>query len=188
MLPLTSAGRRWLLEVARRSLEAAGRRAACHLPEPPSGLPAADREQLERPLAAFVSLYKEGQLRGCIGHVAADLPLTRVVAEMTRAAALEDTRFDPVSAEEVPQISVEISVLSPLFPIRPAEIVAGTHGLVVRQDERRGLLLPQVAADRHWDAEQVLRETCRKAGLPPDAWKTGATLEAFTADIIAEGG
>jgi AmmeMemoRadiSam system protein A len=176
-----------LLDLARRALEAAGRGEDFPAPAAPRELPALDRQELERPHGAFVSLHKAGQLRGCIGHVAEDLPLRLVVAEMAWAAAREDSRFPPVSKEETSEIEVEISVLSPLFPIRPEEIVPGKHGLMVRRGLYRGLLLPQVAAACHWDAERFLGETCRKAGLSPDAWKRGATLEAFTAEVITEG-
>ena len=186
MSPLTSAARRWLLELARGALEAAAKGDSFRAPRPPAGLPAADQEELLRPRAAFVSLHKKGRLRGCVGHVAFDTPLAQVVGEMARAATLQDDRFPPVSRDEVPEIEVEISLLSPFFPIRPEQIIAGTHGLLVRRGLYRGLLLPQVATTYNWDAERFLREACRKAGLPRDAWKHGASLEAFTAEVIAE--
>lgn len=186
MLPLTSAARRWLLQVARRAVEAAGRRETMRPPRPPAGLPPSDRVELERPQAAFVTLRKQGRLRGCVGHTGFDTPLTRVVVEMAQAAAREDNRFPPVASDEVSDIQLEISVLSPFFPIDPDRIIPGTHGLMVRQGSERGLLLPQVASALHWDSVRFLRETCRKAGLDPDAWKHGALLEAFTAEVIAE--
>lgn len=186
MSRLSSEGRRWLLGVARAALEAAGDQERFQTPRPPADLPEADRKELERPLAAFVSLHKADELRGCVGHVEADLPLRQVVAEMAQAAALDDTRFSPVTRQEIAEIDVEISVLSPFFPITREEIVPGVHGLAVRQGRRRGLLLPQVAATLHWNAEQFLEETCRKAGLPRDAWKRGAVVEAFTAEVFGE--
>jgi len=186
MSPLSSAARRWLLEVARAALAAAGSGKSFEPPQPPSGLPASDQAELQRPQAAFVSLHQQGRLRGCVGHTSFDLPLLRVVSEMAQAAACEDTRFDPVGPDEIPQIQVEISLLSTFFPILPEQVVAGTHGLLVRQGRRRALLLPQVALDCRWDAERFLRETCLKAGLPANAWKHGATLEAFTAEVITE--
>ncbi len=109
-----------------------------------------------------------------------------VVADMARAAALEDSRFPPVTPEEVPGIEIEISVLSPFFFIAPDQIIPGVHGLFVRRGFHRGLLLPQVAETHHWDGMRLLQETCKKAGLPPDAWQHGATIEAFTADILSE--
>ena len=185
MSPLSSAAGRWLLEQARAAVEAAGRGQAYRAAEIPAELGSEDRRELERPRAAFVSLHKHGKLRGCVGHVAIDTPLRQVVAEMAQAAALDDTRFPPVTAEETADLAIEISVLSPLAPIRPEEVRPGVHGLAVRQGWRRGLLLPQVAASQHWDAERFLSETCRKAGLEPDAWKRGAEVEGFTAEVIS---
>ena len=185
MSPLSSAARRWLLQQARAAVEAAGCRQAYRVPEIPSELGPEDRQELERPQAAFVSLHKHGKLRGCVGHVAFDTPLKRVVAEMAQAAALDDTRFPPVTAGEVPNLEIEISVLSPFFPIRPEQVTPGVHGLAVRQGCRRGLLLPQVATAQKWDAERFLSETCRKAGLEPEAWKHGAEVEGFTAEVIS---
>lgn len=184
MLPLSNAGRDWLLVVAREALTAAARGEPYDAPGALSHLPPADREEVERPRAAFVTLHQEGQLRGCIGHTATDTPLRVVVAEMTRAAALEDSRFPPVTPDEVPGIELEISVLSPFFPISPDQVVPGVHGLAVQCGFCRGLLLPQVATAYHWDAGRLLEETCRKAGLSPDAWKHGASLRGFTAELI----
>lgn len=184
MLPLSNAGRDWLLVVARDALTAAARGEPYHPPKAPSHLPPSDREELERPRAAFVTLHQDGDLRGCIGHTATDTPLRVVVAEMTSAAALEDSRFPPVTPDEVPGVELEISVLSPFFPISPDQIVPGVHGLVVQRGFRRGLLLPQVATAYHWDAQRLLEETCRKAGLSPEAWKHGASLQGFTAELV----
>ncbi|MBI3666097.1 MAG: AmmeMemoRadiSam system protein A [Acidobacteria bacterium] len=186
MSPLSRAARRWLLELARGALEAAARGESFQAPPPPSELSATDREELRRPCAAFVSLHKLGELRGCVGHVAFDTPLAEVVGEMAQAAALDDDRFPPVTPDEVPEIDIEISLLSPFFPIRPEQVIAGTHGLLVRRGLYRGLLLPQVATAYHWSGEQFLGEACRKAGLPQDAWQHGAALEAFTAEVIEE--
>ncbi len=185
MSPLSSAARRWLLQQARASVEAAGRRQAYRVPEIPAELGPEDRRELERPQAAFVSLHKRGKLRGCVGHVAFDTPLKQVVAEMAQAAALDDMRFPQVTAQEVSDLEIEISVLSPFFRIRPDEVTPGVHGLAVRQGWRRGLLLPQVATAQKWDAKRFLSETCRKAGLEPEAWKHGAEVEAFTAEVIS---
>lgn len=186
MLPLSNAARIWLLELARQSLQAAARGKGFDPPPPPAHLPPSDHAELARPRAAFVTLHRQGHLRGCVGNTAFDTPLTQVVADMARAAALEDSRFPPVAPNEVPEIDLEISVLSPLFPIAPDQIVPGAHGLLVRRGLHRGLLLPQVATLYNWDSLRLLEETCRKAGLPPDAWKRGATVEAFTADILSE--
>jgi AmmeMemoRadiSam system protein A len=163
-----------LLEIAREAVNAAseGRR---HRP-PPESAP----ELLEL-RAAFVTLRKAGDLRGCIGSTVARYPLYRAVAESAFSAAREDPRFPPVEAAELPEITIEISVLSRFTDIRPEDIVVGTHGLMVSKGASRGLLLPQVAVDRHLTAEQFLEMTCRKAGLPKDAWRHGVKIQAFTA-------
>jgi uncharacterized protein (TIGR00296 family) len=113
--------------------------------------------------------------------------LAETVARCAVSAAREDDRFDPVQSEEVMQLEIEISVLSPPKPITPNEIVVGTHGLIVECGPFRGLLLPQVATERKWNAEKFLSETCVKAGLPSDAWKSGETqIFGFTAEVFSE--
>lgn len=186
MSPLSETARRWLLELARHALGAATRGEALAEPQIPPELPDPDRQRLAQPHCIFVSLHKHGQLRGCVGHLALDAPLYELVVDMAEAAALDDIRFQPVSEEELGDLDVEISVLSPFFPAGPEQIVPGTHGLLVQQGPLRGLLLPQVASEHNWDAVRFLRETCRKAGLPSDAWKRGATVEAFTAEVFGE--
>jgi AmmeMemoRadiSam system protein A len=135
---------------------------------------------------AFTTLHLEGELRGCVGYVVAMYPLYRTVAETAIAAAFHDNRFYPVSASEAPRLKIEISVLSPMFPIKAEQVQIGRHGLVVSRGGARGLLLPQVPVEHHWSREQYLEQTCIKAGLPPDAWREGATLEAFTAEVFGE--
>jgi AmmeMemoRadiSam system protein A len=142
--------------------------------------------KLAAPGAAFVTLTKNGRLRGCIGFTEAVAPLFKVVQECAVAAATEDPRFPPVTPKELPSLRVEISVLTPLFPIRPEEVEVGRHGLMVSQGRMRGLLLPQVPVEWGWDREAFLDQTCLKAGLPPSAWQHGATLEAFTAEVFGE--
>ncbi len=135
---------------------------------------------------AFTTLHLEGQLRGCVGYVFPAYSLYRTVAETAQAAAFRDARFPPVIAEEAPRLSVEISVLSPLAPITPEEIEIGRHGLVITYGTRRGLLLPQVPAEHGWDRDTFLEQVCYKAGLPPDAWRHGALIEGFTAEVFGE--
>jgi AmmeMemoRadiSam system protein A len=113
-------------------------------------------------------------------------PLYATVRECAVAAALHDPRFHPVAPQEVPELSLEISVLSPLAEITPEEIEVGRHGLLISRGAQRGLLLPQVAVEWHWNREQFLEETCLKAELPADAWRHGATLQAFTAQAFEE--
>ncbi len=141
---------------------------------------------LSEPRGAFTTLHLDGKLRGCVGYIVAALPLFQTIVDTAVAAAFRDDRFEPVRADEAPQLQIEISVLSPLKPIRPEDVEVGKHGLIVSMGPWRGLLLPQVPIEWSWDRETFLAQTCRKAGLPPDAWKKGATLEAFTAEVFGE--
>jgi AmmeMemoRadiSam system protein A len=141
---------------------------------------------LEEPRGVFTSLYLNGALRGCVGYVLPIGSVYRAVVETARAAAFEDTRFPPVKIDEAPHLQVELSVLSLPQPIAPESIEIGRHGLLVSMAGYRGLLLPQVPLEHNWDRETFLNQTCRKAGLPMDAWRNGATVEAFTAEIFGE--
>ena len=143
---------------------------------------------LAEPRGAFTTLYHRGNLRGCVGYIAAVASLYQTVVDTARGAAFEDTRFCPVAREELPELRVSLSILSPVTPIRPEAIKAGRHGLVISQAGYRGLLLPQVAVEHGWDRVTFLEQTCRKAGLPRDAWRKGATIEAFTAEVFGEDG
>lgn len=137
---------------------------------------------------AFVTLHNHGRLRGCIGHLVSHRPLFETVKEMAMAAATQDPRFTPVNPEELDDLDIEISVLSPFSPLKEvSEIVVGRHGLVVSRGGHRGLLLPQVAEEYGWDAVTFLGHTCEKAGLPPDAWRDPAThIEIFSAQVFGE--
>jgi len=178
---LTHEERGVLLSLARRSIEAAlaGRDAPA---------PAFSSQALATESGAFVTLEKGGALRGCIGHVRAYKPLEQTVSEMAVAAALHDPRFPPVTADELDGLTVEISVMSPLTAVEDvSEIEVGTHGLIIQDGGRSGLLLPQVATDYGWDRETFLEHTCMKAGLPPDSWKQeGVTILKFTAEVFGE--
>ena len=145
-------------------------------------------QHMEEPRGVFTTLYLHGKLRGCVGYVAPVLPLHRAVFETARAAASQDTRFTPVTRDEVHVLQVSLSILSPLFPIEAARVEIGRHGLVVSSGVRRGLLLPQVPVEHGWSRQEFLEQTCRKAGLDRDAWKAGATLEAFTAEVFGDPG
>ena len=174
--------RRILLETAHRAIEAAfTERQFVALPDART-LPT----RLNQPRGAFCTLHLEGRLRGCIGYIAAVKPLVQTVAETAISAAFYDPRFPGVTPNEAPHLKIEISVLSLPRPIRAQDVVVGKHGLIVSQGSRRGLLLPQVAPEHGWDAETFLAQTCVKAGLPPDAWRHGAKLEAFTAEVFGE--
>ena len=141
---------------------------------------------LAEPRGAFTSLYLHGELRGCVGYVLPTSSLYRAVAETARAAAFDDNRFPPVTKEEAAQLEIELSILSPPQRIRAEEVEVGRHGLLISGHGRRGLLLPQVPIERNWDRITFLEQTCRKAGLPADAWQKDATIEAFTAEVFGE--
>ena len=169
--PISDAGRRRLLEIARRSVEAAVARA----PRPHFEVP---EPELQAHCGVFVTLKNTGRLRGCIGRFSADEPLWQVVAEMAVSSATHDFRFlaDPITAEEVPQLTIDISVLSPMRKIdNPLDIELGVHGIYVRgAGGRGGTYLPQVATEHHMTKEQFLSSCCSsKAGHSPDAWRTG---------------
>ena len=135
---------------------------------------------------AFVTLTKSGQLRGCIGNIVGTKPLITTVAEMARAAALEDPRFPRVTPAELPSLDFEISVLTPIRKVNDiSEIKVGRDGIMISRGFNRGLLLPQVATEYGWDLDMFLEHTCIKAGLPRDAWKQkGTVIEAFSAEVF----
>ena len=176
------ADRALLLTIAREAI-------AAHLnPSMQSAISDMPSAILARPGGAFVTLHKRGDLRGCIGHVEPTEPLGTVVPRCAVAACSSDPRFPPVTPGELAQIDVEISLLGPLEPIAgPDDILVGRHGLVVERGWQRGLLLPQVATEWTWSAEEFLAHTCQKAGLPRDAWQKGATIWRFEAEVFGEG-
>jgi AmmeMemoRadiSam system protein A len=135
---------------------------------------------------AFTSLYLNGELRGCVGYILPVSSVYRAVIDTARAAAFEDARFHPVTMEEGRHLVIELSILTPPRPISAEAVEVGRHGLLIGMAGQRGLLLPQVPTERNWDRLTFLEQTCRKAGLPPDAWKHGATIEAFTAEVFGE--
>jgi len=136
----------------------------------------------------FVSLHRRGHLRGCIGYLEAVKPLGQSVVEMAAAAAFHDPRFRPLGKEELADLDVEISVLTPMQRLEKVEnIEVGKHGLYIEKGSCRGLLLPQVAVEYRWDRTKFLEQTCCKAGLPPQAWKDPDTrIYTFTADIFSD--
>jgi AmmeMemoRadiSam system protein A len=170
--------RQLLLHLAHESIQATLDGRPLRLPDIP--------DHLKQPRGAFTTIYLDGQVRGCVGYVQAVAPLYQTVAETASAAAFHDLRFLPVNREEAARLKVSISVLSPLTPIGPENIELGRHGLLISMGNRRGLLLPQVSIEHHWDVTTFLQQTCRKAGLDADAWQRGATLEGFTAEIFGE--
>lgn len=175
--------RRLLLNLAHDSIGAALRRSSA---DAATSLAVPASSHLSEARGAFTTLHLHDRLRGCVGFVQPLRPLYQTVAETAVAAAFNDPRFDPVTDDEAPLLKIEISVLSLLRPITLPEIEIGRHGLVVTHRFQRGLLLPQVALEHEWDRETFLAETCQKAGLPPDAWLHGATVEGFTAEVFGE--
>jgi len=176
----TPAERQLLLEIAHRSIATS----FCNTVEPQPDYPPHFYEHR----GVFSTLYLDGQLRGCVGYALPVTPLHRAVADSARAAAFEDGRFLPVTEDEAPRLLISLSVLSRLFPVLPDQVEVGRHGLVVSLGPQRGLLLPQVPVEHNWDRETFFQQTCRKAGLDLDAWRHGASLEAFTAEVFGDEG
>ena len=179
--------KRWLLALARHTLE--------HLEpagseKPPETMLAADPipDAVQANAGVFVTLRNQSELRGCIGYVAPLMPLYRAVIENTVNAARKDPRFPPVKKRELPDLDIEISVMSPPREIHSVdEIEIGRHGLIVGNEWSHGLLLPQVAQEYGWNSETFLSQTCRKAGLPANAWREGdLTIEVFSAQVFSE--
>jgi AmmeMemoRadiSam system protein A len=180
--PLSAEDRQTLLDIARLALEQ--RLGAGELPSYD-----ADSEALYEPRAVFVTLRSRetGELRGCRGEIQARSPLIDAVARIAVASATDDSRFQPVTLEELSDIHIEISALTPMQPIEPEEVEVGRHGLWIVQGLYSGLLLPQVAVRFGWDREQFLKGTCTKAGLPDDAWMSDTTeLFGFETEVWEE--
>lgn len=177
---LEGAARAELLGIARRAIEGTVREGRA--PEPKSA-----NEALQTPQGAFVTITIGGELRGCIGTFREDTPLYRTVAQMAVAAAKEDPRFPPLTAAELPRIHLEISALTPMKPVADVrEIEVGRHGLYITRGFNSGVLLPQVATEYGWDRTTFLEQTCRKAGLPKNAWQEGAKILSFEAEVFGE--
>jgi len=171
-----------LLKIARNAVEEKARTGKT--PPAPKDFP----ESLSGNQGAFVTLHKRGRLRGCIGTFTGGGPLAGTVHNMAIAAGWDDPRFPHVTEKELPDLDIEISVLSPLRKIKDiAEIEVGKHGIYLTKDFHRGVLLPQVAVEQGWDRDTFLRHTCIKAGLPPESWKDpDAAIEVFSAQIFGE--
>ncbi|MBF0170247.1 MAG: AmmeMemoRadiSam system protein A [Nitrospinae bacterium] len=176
---LTEGEKRGLLALARGAI---AERFGMTPTEPPPGA------TLPRWSAgAFVTLHDGGALRGCIGQLVADGPLADVVRAMAVEAAFGDRRFAPLSRSEFPRIAIEISVMSPPAPVAGWEAIdIPRHGVVMTCKGRRGVFLPQVAAERGWDRETTLDHLALKVGLSPGAWREGATFSVFEAEVFGE--
>ncbi len=177
--PHSAEERKFLLSVARQAIAAALEHR--HFDAEPM------TERLAEHAAVFTTLHVDGALRGCVGQVIAIESLTAAVAHTAVSAAFSDPRFAPLTAEELARAHIDLSVLTPLSPIRREQIVIGRHGLVISLGPYRGLLLPQVPVEQGWDVETFLAYTCMKAGLPPSSWQSpDAQLLAFEAEVFGE--
>jgi len=183
------------VRVARRAIEEA--LSAPHHRDPAKGAPGVNLPPVfDEPRGAFVTLkrYPDDALRGCIGYPLPVLPLGTAVARAAVSAAVEDYRFRPVRALELPRITIEVSVLTVPVPLRfttPEEairaVVVGRDGLIVEGLGSSGLLLPQVAPEQGWSTEELLEGTCEKAGLPALAWRDPRVkVRRFEAEIFRE--
>lgn len=149
----------------------------------------ADSEALSQQRAAFVTWRKRstGELRGCIGEVIAQRSLIESVVRMAVASGTQDPRFPPITMNEMPNLTVEISALTPMTPIEPDDVEVGRHGLMIAKGHRSGLLLPQVPVEQGWSREGFLRGLCSKAGLRREAWKDpDVRLLSFEAEVWGE--
>lgn len=177
---LTPSQKKYLLNLARQAISQYLQDGTTLEVEP-------EEAALKENRGAFVTLKNGDQLRGCIGYPLPIKPLFQTIIDATIAAATQDYRFPPVTAEELPQIKIEISVLTLPRPIKdPDEFEVGRHGLIITQGFNKGLLLPQVPVEWGWDRETFLRHACLKAGLPEDAWRKGAKIEIFEAEVFSE--
>lgn len=178
--PLTSEERKLLLEIARDSIFSFILQGEI----PPRTI---TDPKLQKRLGCFVSIKKNGALRGCIGNFTSDKPLWQMIQEMAVSAATRDPRFYPMKKEDLTDFSLEISILSPLQRISSIEeIVVGIHGLYIEKNFSRGVLLPQVAVELGWNREVFLDQTCIKAGLKKDSWQEGADIYIFSAEVFGE--
>lgn len=172
-----------LLEIARKSIARVFDKSRPAPVEDPDALPA----KLKRVQGAFVTLTLQHQLRGCVGHIEGRMPLYRTVEENAVNAAFRDLRFAQLSPEEFDRVRIEISVLSPLEPVASwQEIEVGRHGMVLKKGSQQAVFLPHVATEQGWDLETTLTHLAGKAGLSPNAWKSGCEYDVFTAQVFHE--
>lgn len=179
-MPLTREERKTLLKTARRAIK--NNLGLASEADPPEPTPA-----LRENRGAFVTLHRGEALRGCIGAITTEKPLVETIAEMAVSASSRDPRFPPVTSDELGSLEIEVSVLSNFREIQgPEEVEVGRHGLLVAMGNHSGLLLPQVATEYGFTPEVFLDETCFKAGLEPGAWRKGAKVYSFEAEVFGE--
>ncbi len=178
--PLTAADKKILLAIARKSITR-------FLSTDTVPLIRETSPTLQRPQGAFVTLKKNGELRGCIGNMVSELPLAQTVGKVALLAAFADNRFERVRASELPELDIEISVLTPMKPLlRVEDIVIGRDGVYMQKENRSAVFLPQVAPEQGWDRSAMLRNLCLKAGLPENSWKSGAKFFVFQSEVFGE--
>lgn len=179
--PLDVESQRELLAIARKCITAAV-----------TGVKKPDIGKIDGQLAwkrgAFVTLEINGNLRGCIGHITDDIPIAEVVAEYAVLSAMNDTRFSPVTSEELPKIEISISAMSPIVEVKSHEdFKVGIHGILIKKNGRQAIFLPQVAVEQGWDKETTLKHLCMKAWLSPEAWKDpDCRFFVYTAQVFCE--
>ncbi|HET6489762.1 MAG TPA: AmmeMemoRadiSam system protein B [Syntrophales bacterium] len=177
---LTPSDRKALLRMARETIERFLTTKTAPLARNPS-------PDLEQTRGMFVTLNKHGALRGCIGEITAEKPLYQLVGSVALKSALEDPRFPPLRREELQDIEIEISVLTPAAPVASADdIVVGRDGVILKKSGRSAVFLPQVATEQGWGRDQMLDQLCMKAGLPAGSWKSGAQFLTFQAEVFSE--
>lgn len=181
LIALSSSDKKKLLQLARESMER-------HFSGLPSTAAPIEDAALNQVCGAFVTLRKNGKLRGCIGNLPGNAPLYQAVQKLAVSSATEDSRFQPVEPSELPDLCVEITVLSPLKKVQsPDEIVPGVHGVMIEKGPRTGIFLPQVATEQNWSRMELLENLCvHKAGLTPEAWRESANLYIFTGESFKE--
>ncbi len=180
MADLTDLEKKELLGLARETIKK-------YLDSGKADCPPAEKPVFLEKRGVFVTLHRDGELRGCIGYPLPMKPLWEAVAEMAIAAATEDPRFPSVTPEELGGVDIEISVLT--IPQKAAgadKVRVGMDGIIISKGFQRGLLLPQVPVEQGWNLEQYISYGCRKAGLPADEWKRGVQIEVFQAVVFGE--
>ena len=181
--PLTAAEKTLLLRLVRAVVTAGARDEP---PPEPAGFGTLTTALLEN-RGAFVTLHIRGRLRGCIGYIEGVKPLAEAIVDNALSAAFKDPRFAPVTADELPDLEIEISALTPLRTVGSwREIHVPHHGVVLTRGPNKSVFLPQVAEAEGWDRDTMLSHLAEKAGLPPDAWREGATFQIFEADVFSE--
>lgn len=178
---LNDSQKSFLLKLARETIK-------CKLENRDLDLKPPQAEVYKQRLGAFVTLNKDGELRGCIGFIKGIKPLYETIVEMALAAAFQDYRFPAVTSDELEAIQIEISILSKMKLVKDLnKIKIGKHGLYLTQGYQSGLLLPQVPIKWNWDRKTFLKQICRKAGLSQDCWKDSETeIFKFTAEVFSE--